>query len=438
MRACPLLLALMAVVIALAPGGAHAAAAHVVNVSAAYGHTVVLADDGTVWTWGWAGTAWGILGTGADQGDGGFRQVAGLSNIVAVDASFLTSLALDRDGHVWAWGDDRNDQCGVDATAACPSPVRIAGLERIVQVSCGGTGGAAVDQDGHVWAWGDNFYGQLGIGREGTPQATPVRVPIEAVKMVAAGNGYVVALKKDGTVWAWGENDKGQSGGYTTANVLTPVQVGGLYDIVEIDAGSDHTLALRADGTVWAWGDGEENKLCNGQGYLDAPACPVPAQVSGLPSIVEVAAGSHGSTVLAEDGSVYAWGSNGDGQYGNGIDLWTPAQTPQKVPGLDDAVTLTAGYGHCVVAQKDGSVWAWGKNDEDQIQFGLGKKVMSPMKKLDGSAAISPQSTIKPTADAGATAPTGSDISGFITIAGVAILVLAVALVLVLLRLRKG
>jgi alpha-tubulin suppressor-like RCC1 family protein len=147
----------MAAFLLLAVGSTAATAAGVVNVSAASFHTAVLSDDGTVRTWGWANTPWGILGTGDNQG-GSLRPVDGLPAIAAVDSAFRTSLAIGRDGRVWAWGDNTYGQCGNSAGTNFPSPVQVTSLKNIVQVSCGGINGVAVDQDGDVWVWGDNKY----------------------------------------------------------------------------------------------------------------------------------------------------------------------------------------------------------------------------------------------------------------------------------------
>lgn len=443
MRTIPLLIGVIAIIFLSIAGNATAASAGVVNVSAAFYHSVVLTSDGTVYTWGGTDTSWGILGTGADQSDGSLRRVNGLPAIRAIDANFLTSLAVDRDGRVWAWGDNQYGQCGDKLYSSYSSPKRIDGLEHIVQVSNGGLHCVAVDDSGHVWAWGDNLYGQLGLGNTGPSEYTPVKVPLDNVKMVSAGNGFTVALKNDGTVWAWGENTFGMTGQSWTgigSKTLTPSKVEGLGNIVKIDVGYDHTLALRDDGTVWAWGDGEENKLCNGQGYYGTATVSVPVQINGLPQIADIAAADHSSMALSRDGSVYVWGSNGDGQYGNGIDLWTPAQSPQKVPGLDNVVSMAAGLGHCVAIKKDGSVWAWGKNDEGQVQPGKGKKVMTPLKKIDGSATLTDLpvptgQTQTPTATAGASQ--GTDMTFIITAAGVIVLALAIIGSIILLRMRK-
>ncbi len=72
--------------------------------------------------------------------------------------------------------------------------------------------------------------------------------------MMEGGEWHTVSLKSDGTVWAWGANGSGQLGDGTTIDKLTPVQVSGLSSVIAVAAGSFHTLALKSDGTVRAWG----------------------------------------------------------------------------------------------------------------------------------------------------------------------------------------
>ena len=122
-------------------------------------------------------------------------------------------------------------------------------------ISGGGYHSLALKKDGTVWAWGHNEYGQLGDGTQTLGRLTPVQVSgLSGVIAIAAGEYHSLALKSDGTVWAWGGNYEGQLGDGTTNNKLTPVQVSGLSGVIAIAASYRHSLALKSDGTVWAWG----------------------------------------------------------------------------------------------------------------------------------------------------------------------------------------
>jgi len=80
--------------------------------------------------------------------------------------------------------------------------------------------------------------------------------------------------------------------------------------------------------------------------------------VSNLSEIIAVAAGGWHSLALKSDGTVWAWGHNGDGQLGDGTkrDISTPIQ----VSNLSEAIAIDADSGHSLALKSDGTVWEWG------------------------------------------------------------------------------
>ena len=81
-------------------------------------------------------------------------------------------------------------------------------------------------------------------------------------------------------------------------------------DLVTIAAGLTHGLAVRANGTVWAWGSNAQGELGDG---TTAPRS-WPEQVVGLTYAVAVSAGDQFSLALKRDGTVWAWGLDSSGQ----------------------------------------------------------------------------------------------------------------------------
>ena len=324
--------------------------------------SLLLKEDGQVLASGLNNS--GQLGNGVAPSGGwdwqaDFLPVVGLANVVAVTAGDNHALALDASGIVWAWGDDAHGQLGRGTVMSNTIANVVPGLSNIVQVSTGEEGSSfALDGRGRVWAWGLNAHGQLGDGT-GSNRSSPVPLAgLEDVQALALGANWTsMALKKDGTVWAWGNNFSGQLGNGRSGDFSnTPTAVPGLTNVTAIAAHTFHALAVRQDGTVWAWGGNDNGQLGNGT----TTASLVPIQVPGLSGVKAVAAGWARSFALKRDGTVMAWGFGNWGALGDGSWSEFNRLSPQPVPGLTDVVEISAGT-HTLARRSDGSVWGWGQ-----------------------------------------------------------------------------
>ena len=235
---------------------------NVVAVDAGGNGSAALKADGTVWYWG----------AGGINGSTGFAtasptQVNGLTNVTAISVGSGHVMALRSDGTVWTWGDNYYGQLG-DGTAANSrtTPAQVAGLADVVMITAGSAHSVAVKRDGTVWAWGRNVDGECGNSDtvDFSNQTHPVQVlNLNGVTALAAGVGFTVALKPDGTVWAWGTNYHSELGVGQGLH-RTPVQVAGLTNVTAISTGLSHTVALTADGTIWTWGLNDNSQLGDG------------------------------------------------------------------------------------------------------------------------------------------------------------------------------
>jgi len=265
-----------------------------------------------------------------------------------------------------------------------------ANLTSVVQLAAGHSHSLALTGDGIVHVWGSERGSPAGSGmaiiNERLGRSTldlldhgliPVRMPgLPTIEGISARENHSLALSTEGTVWAWGENFFGQLGDGTTTNRAMPAPISGLPAIRSISAGTFHSLALALDGSVWAWGKNNGGAL--GDGTTNDQT--VPVRVIGLPeirspikkfafavrrnaaiqpsAIRSVSAGVHLSLALAVDGTVWAWGKNNNGEVGDGTTFDRP--TPVPVAGLPSIQSITAGA-HCSLALAvDGTVWTWG------------------------------------------------------------------------------
>ncbi len=189
---------------------------------------------------------------------------------------------------------------------------------------------------------------------------------LAGVTDTAAGGEHSLALDGNGNVWAWGSNQYGQLGdGTTNASFQAPVQVQNFAGIAAVAAGVWHSVALKSDGTVWAWGSNLAGELGNGTGFFEG-ATPAPGQVIGLSGMTEVAAGGYQSFAIRNDGTLWAWGWNYFGQFGNGTTGW--ALIPVQVQSSIKAVA--PGYAHSLFLKQDETVWAAGWNQNGQLGDG--------------------------------------------------------------------
>jgi len=129
-----------------------------------------------------------------------------------------------------------------------------------------------------------------------------------------------------------------------------------------VSAGVEHSFGIRSDGSLWAWGLNGDGQL--GDGTTTDRSAPVRV---GTEKWQAVGAGWHHSLGIREDDSLWAWGRNYNGQLGDGTT--TSRNTPVQV-GTDKWQAVGAGDSHSLALKADGSLWAWGYNGFGQLGIG--------------------------------------------------------------------
>ncbi len=334
------------------------------SVASGGDHTLLLKNNGTVWTCGYNNK--GQLGDGTTTNHTAPAQIAGLTGIVAVAAKSSTSLFLKNDGTVWGCGYNAQGQLGNNSTTDALAPVQVQGLatHSITAISTGGFHSLFLESDGHVWATGYNLYGALGRGDNvDLHQAEPVS-GISGVIAIAAGELFSVFLKSNGTVWVCGYNSNGQLGLGTFFDINVPTEITSLSDITAISAGLNHILFLKSDGTVKSCGVNGYGRLGTGS----SSASSVPVDVINVSDITRISAGHVHSLFLKNNGTAYACGDGFYGPLGDGTTnvRYSPVAVSTS-GGIGTITNMSAGDRHSWFQDNSCQAWATGSNEYGQI-----------------------------------------------------------------------
>lgn len=301
-----------------------------------------------------------------------------ISNDTKLAAGGLHSMTVKEDGTLWAWGWNSAGQLGDGTNTDRLIPVQImSGVKSVAASIYGHT--LAIKEDGTLWAWGNNLDGQLGDGTT-TGRLSPVKV-LNDVKSVEAGDRYTIAIKEDGTLWAWGKNNYGQLGDGTTTDRLTPVKV--MSGVKSVAAGGNlhpcaHTMAIKEDGSLWAWGANGDGQLGDGTTIMRL----TPVQV--MNGVKSVAAKMDHTFAVREDGTLWAWGWCFYGELGDGTSrgVVTPVQVMSGIK------SVTAGQLHTLAIKEDGTLWAWGDNEYGQLGDGTTSIRLSPIQVMSSVKSV--------------------------------------------------
>ena len=365
------------------------------------------------------------------------NYAAAISNPTGIDLADVRSLSMGHgyhslavmnDGTMIAWGKNGSGQVGDGTTVDRTSPVTVSfpgggSAPRIKMAVAGGDHSLAVDYDGNVWAWGEDRYGQLGLGGT-TGKTAPTKITsLSNIVMVAAGYRHSMALDEDGKLWAWGQDTYGQLGDYALGDdtkdciedsqgtpdvdddcavdqdVPVQIYIEDIYGsataptghrVTAIAGGGDYSMALvakeieasagdpdgRIEESVWVWGSklydvtGESYDLFH------------PKQVPNLTDVKAIALGGYTAVTTKHDGTVWSWGRGDLGQIGHGANVYNSTATPTRA-NIDNVQQIATGWSQTMALKHDGTVWSWGQGTNGQLGQGSNNSSSIPVQLVD-------------------------------------------------------
>jgi alpha-tubulin suppressor-like RCC1 family protein len=422
----------------------------VVQISSGLNHSCAVQRNGQVRCWG--NNANGRLGNGALINSLEPVIVPGLVEMIQVSTGRTHTCALQRNGNVFCWGSGANGELGNADFNDHHLPVQVQNLPPAKLIIAGDYISCALSEDTQVFCWGKGADGQLASGLFSDsyqPQSSTIlQRGHNNLPQVSAGldfnsypgvihiPGIVLAPGKDQTQLEWEllsqpplskatlsagidarielrEAIEGtyvlqlkatNGSGIVTDSVVIEVapEENGIVDfsvwnqtcvlridgsphcfgsgffdtsgnpsqlpettLVQISRGSAFSCAVGEDGGVYCWGDNSQGQLGDGTRNTST----TPYQTLSPQQILQVSAGGQHACAIKHSGEVLCWGANGSGQLGSGD--YVRATSAALVPGIHNAIQVSAGEAHTCAVLVDGDLACWGKGSFGRLGVGM-------------------------------------------------------------------
>ncbi|MGI9315278.1 MAG: thrombospondin type 3 repeat-containing protein [Luminiphilus sp.] len=257
---------------------------------------------------------------------------------------------------------------------------------------------------GRVYAWGRAY--KLGINETSTSSKQKVPALIHDPANPSAEwpqyftsvgsdsqSGTTCGVTSSGRGYCWGSNGSGQLGTGTAGDrSYVPVAIGGGHNWKMIAPGSSHVCGIRTDDVAMCWGSNSDGQL--GDGTTNDSAIPI--AVSGGHSFASIDGGGANTCGITTAGLLYCWGSNHVYQIGNNVTNQVDQLTPTRVHDPDSAANnwnkailkvSVGGHFACAI-DEDNRGYCWGNSYENATGTGDGSypKVPKRIHKPNSSA----------------------------------------------------
>ncbi len=325
----------------------------------------------------WGFNAYGAMGIGESAPVTTPRGVLGNLSIKSISSGSEFSCALATGG-AYCWGDNLSGELGDGSTTDRGQPVvttppsgSFSDLAAGTDFSCGVASGTA-------YCWGDNYTGQLGTGSATlTLQPSPQAVASGGRQFplgVTAGAAHACGLTAGGNAYCWGANADGELGTGNNTSTAAPTAVSTSVLFASLVAGTNFTCGLDMTGNAYCWGANVYGSL--GTGSMGTSANTPQPVAGGLQFSKLTAGGYHACGITTPSGAAYCWGSNANGQLGNGTT--NDNASPQQVSGTNAYTAIGAGFAHTCALVASGGTYCWGDNSSGQIGDGTFNQRLTP------------------------------------------------------------
>ncbi len=279
----------------------------------------------------------------------------------------------------YCWGSGNAGRLGTGSTVNVDVPTAVVQTTSgtFTLVSTGGMHACGIASTG-TYCWGEGASGRLGNGSI-TGSSVPVAVDQSAsgsFTQISAGGTHTCGITNSGAAYCWGEGATGRLGTGSTANSSVPAAVvqSTSGPFTQVSAGGAHTCGITSTG-AFCWGAGGNGRLGNNATPNSTLPVAVVQTLSGPFS--QVSAGNAHTCGISSSGA-YCWGSNANGQLGNGG--LVASNVPMAVDQSESSMftQVSASFTHTCGVTGTGA-YCWGNGLLGRLGSGRDQQEVAPV-----------------------------------------------------------
>ncbi len=355
------------------------------SVSAGDTHTHIVTSNGSLYVAG--SNKYGQLGIGQNiEKSNSYVKVSKLGNyVMSSNAGTTYSTMIAKDGTVYGFGDYNHGNLEKVSLTNSYEPVMISDNtsyldEQEVVINVGSTYKVNANgryklnvlrKDNSTFTYESTNTEIATISEDGIITGTDIgtttvkvtdelgKVNVVIVKVIPVGtiqaptieggNKFAVVTDKNGTAYLFGNKEN-------VTNKLLPTIINDSVSFNSVKAGEDFVVAIGNDGTVWAWGNNGNGQL--GLGEIDKVDQITRLNRNQIKDVVQIDAGNKHTIALDSLGAVYVWGDNSNGQLGLDSTTVTSQLTPKTIrPVTSRVISVSAGGNYSAIVDTNGNAY---------------------------------------------------------------------------------
>jgi alpha-tubulin suppressor-like RCC1 family protein len=309
--------------------------------------------------------------------------------ISVLDTGSTNSCIVESQGDMRCWGVGSSGQLG-SGTTSYNYPKRYSNAYGYVdlnftEVTSGTSHSCGLDSENKLLCWGGRAYYRLADGATTGTRNSPYKYPSSSevydtpLAAITAGDYHTCTIRMDVTTWCWGYNNVGQLGYGAVSTQEMPKQVEFPNNLIPLQissGGGKFTCSLMDDGSVYCWGLNDNGQL--GLGNTTDQYLPTKVLLPPGRTALAISAGTSHACAILDDKSIKCWGNNDYGQIGDGTTDDRTSPSSVILSGINDPIQISAGYDSTCALFDDGSIQCWGNNVNGQLGIGSTTQSNSP------------------------------------------------------------